>query len=182
MLQGIQEMGSHVKDIYDFLVAGIGRCVCVGGGGVLFIHKLILHRLSSPSRSTDHRLSSDAESYSHDCNIAVLPVLCTVPRPSHNGQSQALPAQGSHDSLQLCASGFVSIHSVWSKFKCCSTSSFLIESVSLRFKNFFMFIADCFPQLCGWTYVFICSFWCLDGPQRILGDVMQLIPLRVLKH
>lgn len=29
MLQEIQEMGSHAKDIYDFLLSGLGRVVVV---------------------------------------------------------------------------------------------------------------------------------------------------------
>lgn len=63
-----------------------------------------------PSRSTDEGVSTHAQSYCHVCNIGVLPVLCTVPWTSNNGQSQALPAKRSHDCLQLRASGTVDIH------------------------------------------------------------------------
>lgn len=66
----------------------------------------------SRSRSTDHRLSSDAESHNHDDNTAGLPVLCTVPRTSLDGQSQTFPAQGAYDSLQLLACGLVNIHRI----------------------------------------------------------------------
>lgn len=116
MLQEIQEMGSHAKDIYDFLLSGLGRFSFFFLFSTLRKYKLVFVCLNtfplSRSRSTDHRLSSDAESHNHDDNTAGLPVLCTVPRTSLNGQSQTFPAQGTYDSLQLLACGLVNIHRI----------------------------------------------------------------------
>ncbi len=63
-------------------------------------------------RSTAEGLSTNAESSSHVLNTAVLPVIRTVSGTPINGQSQALPAKRSHDSLQLHASGSVHIHCI----------------------------------------------------------------------
>lgn len=68
-----------------------------------------------PSRSKNKGLSTHADPYSYVCNTAELPVLCTVPWTSNNGQSQALPAKRSHDSLQLCACCAVHIYCLRSK-------------------------------------------------------------------
>lgn len=86
-----------------------------------------------PPRSSAKGLSTYADSWSHVCNFGVLPILCTLPRTSNNGQSKALPAKRSHDSLQLHASGTVNIHRLWSKtlfkisqhLKCCTNVLFI---------------------------------------------------------
>lgn len=67
------------------------------------------------SRSKNEGLSTHADPYSYVCNTAELPVFRTVPWTSNNGQSQALPAKRSHDSLQLCACGAVHIYCLRSK-------------------------------------------------------------------
>ena len=61
-------------------------------------------------RSAAEGLPNDAESHFHVCDIALLSVVRIVPGTSLHGQSQALPAEGGNDSVQLPASGAVDIH------------------------------------------------------------------------
>lgn len=116
MLQEIREIGTHAVAIYDYLVAGLGNRWTEKKSPILSLILLAYPMFTLSSiRSKNQGLLPDAESYSHVFDIAVLLVLCTVPGPSPDGQSQALPAEGSHDSLQLLFSGPFNIHRLRSR-------------------------------------------------------------------
>lgn len=112
MLRQLQEMGSHALDIYNYLLAGIGRQLTLKVQKQFVFRYLFAENVSLCSRSTDKGLPIDEESCSHDSNTIGLPVFHTVRGTSHYGQPETLPAEGAHDTLQFLAGGSISLHCV----------------------------------------------------------------------
>lgn len=112
MLWKLQEMGSHALDIYNYLLAGMGRQLPLKVEKCSVFRYLFPEDVALCSRSTDKGLPIDAESCSHVCNTIGLPVFRTVCGTSHYGQPETLPAEGAHDSLQFLPGGSISLHCV----------------------------------------------------------------------